>query len=124
MVLNDTITSAVSNTGTTSTTGRTQDFKATKIPLNVTFGTPTGHNARASYMKKLEYKICNPARDVDIVPSVQHVYLLSTSKMADTNYIVIYDNYKVNFYDVNTVKIKLSEEEFLRGYKCPHTKLW
>ena len=44
--------------------------------------------------------------------------------MTDANYIAIYDNDEVNFYDGNTVKIKVSEEAVLRGYKCPRTKLW
>ena len=114
MVLNSTIPSTVSNTGVTSTAGRAQDFKATKIPSDVKFGTPTGHNTRASYMEKLEHKICEPARYVHIFPSLQHYSLLTTSKMTDTNYIAIYDNDKVNFYDGNKVKIKLSEEAVLR----------
>ena len=75
-------------------------------------------------MEKMEHKLRDPARDVHIVLSLQNFFLLSTGKMSDANYIEIYNNDEVNFYDVNTVKIKLSEEEFLRGYKCPHTKLW
>ena len=50
MVLDGTITSAVSDTGATSTAGWAQDFKATKILSDATFDTPTGHNALASYM--------------------------------------------------------------------------
>ena len=42
MVLDGTIPSAVSNSGATSTEGQAQDFKATKILSDVTFGTPTG----------------------------------------------------------------------------------
>ena len=44
--------------------------------------------------------------------------------MADAYYITIYDNDKVNFYDGNTVKIKVSEEVVLSCYKFPQTKLW
>ena len=111
MVLEGTITTAVSNRGATSTVGRSQDFKATKIPSDVTFGAPTGHNARAYYMEKLEHKLCGPARDVHIVPSLQHLSLLSTSKMSDANYIAIYDNNKVNFFDRNTVKLKYKKRK-------------
>ena len=80
MVLDGTISSAVSNTGATPMAGQAQDLKATKIPSYVTFGTPTG-----SYMAKLEHKICAPARDVHIVPSLQHLSLLCTRKMVDAN---------------------------------------
>ena len=83
MVLDGTITSAVSDTGATSTAGWAQDFKATKILSDATFDTPTGHNALASYMEKLEHKLRDPSRDVHIVPSLQHFSLLSTSNMAD-----------------------------------------
>ena len=75
-------------------------------------------------MEKMEHKLRDPARDVHIVPILQHVSLLDTSKMADANCIAIYDNDEVNFYDGNTVKIEVSEEAVLRGYKCPQTKLW
>ena len=75
-------------------------------------------------MEKLEHKIRDPARDVHIVLSLQNFFLLSTGKMSDANYIEIYNNDEVNFYDVNTVKIKVSEEAVLRGYKYPWTKLW
>ena len=75
-------------------------------------------------MEKWEHKLCNPAGDVHIVPSLQHFSLLIISKMADANYIAIYNNDEVNFYDRNTVKIKVSEDAVLRGYKCPRTKLW
>ena len=50
MVIDGTIPLAVSDTGATSTEGQAQDFKATKILSDVTFGTPTGHKERASYM--------------------------------------------------------------------------
>ena len=73
-------------------------------------------------MEKLEHKIRDPARDVHIVLSLQNFFLLSTGKMSDANYIEIYNNDEVNFYDVNTVKIKVSEEAVLCGYKFPRTK--
>ena len=75
-------------------------------------------------MEKLEHKLRDQSRDVHIVPSLQHFSLLRTSKMEDAKYNAIYDNDEVNFYDGNTVKVKVSEEAVLRGYKCPQTKLW
>ena len=36
----------------------------------------------------------------------------------------IYDNTEVNIYDGRTVKITVSEEAVLKGWRCPRTRMW
>jgi hypothetical protein len=74
-------------------------------------------------MNKLHHKLCEPARSVHIVPQVQNS-LLSTSKVVKADYIAIYDKEEVNFYDVKTTKITVSEEAVLKGWRCPAAGLW
>ena len=75
-----------------------------------------GGTARASNKAKLEHKLRNPARDVDMVPMLAEYTLLSASKFADANYISIYDKNEVNIYDARTAKITVSEEAVLQGW--------
>ena len=39
-------------------------------------------------------------------------------------YFAVYDEDEVNIYDGRKAKIIITEEAFLRGYRCPREKLW
>jgi hypothetical protein len=65
-------------------------------------------------MNKLYNKLRDPAQSVHIVPQVQNS-LLSTSKVVNADFIVIYDKQEVKFYDEKTTKITVSEEAVKRG---------
>ena len=125
MVLDGTIPSGVSDSGATSTAGRPQDpFIKSNIPSSKVFHLPTGGTARASRTAKLHHNLREPARTVDIVPSLTDNTLISTGKFADANYFTVYDDKEVNIYDGKTTKIYITEEAVLRGYRCPDSKLW
>ena len=124
MVLDGSIPSGISDTGATSTAGRPQDpFIQTDIPSTKVFHLPTGGTAHASNKAKLHYNLREPARSVDIVPSLTDYTLISASKFADANYFAIYNKNEVNIYDGNTAQIYVTEEAVLQGYRCPQTKL-
>ena len=72
---------------------------------------------------KLHHKLREPARTVDIVPSLTDNTLISTGKLTAANYFAVYENKEVNIYDGNTAKIYVTQEAVLRGYKCPHAEL-
>ena len=115
MVLDGTIPSGVSDTGATSTAGRPQDpFIMSNIPSTKVFHLPTGGTARASKTAKLHHKLREPARSVDIVPSLTDNTLISTSKFTDANYFAVYDKEEVNIYDGKTAKHYITEEAVLR----------
>ena len=59
-----------------------------------------------------------------MVPTLANQSLLSGSKFADAGYISICNDKEVNIYDGRTYRILVSERSVLKGWKCPHTKLW
>ncbi len=75
-------------------------------------------------INKLPLNVRKPARSVNIVPALVENSLLSTNKFVEAGYTVIYDAKEVNFYDARTTKIVVSEATILKGWRCPHTKLW
>ena len=52
-------------------------------------------------MDALHHSLRAPARDVHIVPSIEHNSLISVSKFVDANYIAIFDKDEVNIFDAN-----------------------
>ena len=83
-----------------------------------------GNAAPATKVRLLQQPLRDPARNIDIVPSLRGASLLSTSKLADTGYVTMYDGYKVNVYDSRTATIKVSEAAVLQGWRCPRARLW
>ena len=65
-----------------------------------------------------------PAQTVDIVPGLADQSLLSGEKFSKSGYVSIYDDAEVNIYDGRTVKITVSEEAVLKGWRCPRTRIW
>jgi hypothetical protein len=49
---------------------------------------------------------------------------MSTSKFVGTGYTIVYDDKEVNHYKKATTKILRLEDAVLRGWQCPHKKLW
>ncbi len=124
-ILNGTIPSAVSDTGTTSSAFLKED---PSIPTgrvsSVVFHLPNGAIAPATTVNKSLHNVRAPTRDVNIVPSLVENSLLSTSKFANTGYTTIYDKIEVNFYNAKTIKITVLANAVLKGWQCPRTNLW
>ena len=115
-VLGGSIPSAISDTGTLeSAFTPTDPTVATGIISTATFGGAFGHQAKARNISKLHHKLREPARSVHIVQKVQ-TPLLSTSKVVDTGYIVIYGKQEVNFNNIKMTTITMSEEAALKGW--------
>ncbi len=74
-------------------------------------------------MNKLHHKLRKPDRSIHIVPQVQNS-LLSTSKVVNADYITIYNNEEINFYDAKMTKITVLEKAVLKGWQCPAAGLW
>jgi hypothetical protein len=80
--------------------------------------------AAATLIHKLHHNPWEPARCVNIVPSLVGNSLLSTVKMVKAGYTAIYDDKKVNFYNTVTTKITVLADAILKGWRCPRAKLW
>ena len=62
-----------------------------------------------SRVAKLHHPVREPARTVDIVPSLAGQYLIIGEKFAKAGYVSICDDAEVNIYDSRTVTITVSE---------------
>ena len=65
----------------------------------------------------------NTACMVDMVPAQAENSLLIGGKFVDAGYVSICDGSEVNLYDGQSVKINVSEEVVLKGWRYPNTKL-
>ena len=67
--------------------------------------------------------MCKTAHTVDMVPDQADNSLLSGGKFDYSGYVYICDGSKVKLYDGQSVKITVSEEAVLKGWRCPNTNL-
>ena len=67
--------------------------------------------------------MCELARTIDMVPALAEKSLVSGGKFPEAGYVSICDGNEVNLYDGHMVKITVSEEAVLKGWKCPATRL-
>ena len=126
-VLDGTIPSAISDTGATSSAGLTSDsdlFQSTGQRSHKIFHVANGTAAPATEVRLLQQPLRAPARNIDIVPSLNGASLLSTSKMADAGYVTVYDGDEVNVYDGRTTQIHVTQAAVLQGWRCPRDRLW
>ena len=59
-----------------------------------------------------------------MVPALANQSLLSRGKFSEAGYVSVCDGEEVNIYNGHTVKITVSEETVLTGWRCPRKKLW
>ena len=95
------------------------DKKSTKI-----FALADGQPTLATNIAKLEHRVHEPARTVNMVPALANQYVLSGSKFAEAGYVSACDGDEVNIYDGRTKEITESEDAVLKGWQCPRIKLW
>jgi hypothetical protein len=65
--------------------------------LTAVFHLYDGATAAATKIHKLHHKLREPARTINIVPSLMGNSFLSTVKMVRAGYTAIYNNSEVNF---------------------------
>ena len=93
-------------------------FKTVRMPNEQTLAT--------SLKALLPNKLLNPkARECDILPGLQHSSLVSVGKLADAGYCTIFmpGNQGVQVLNGNNVKINVSGDAVLRGWRDPQG-LW
>ena len=88
------------------------------------FTVATGNTTPGARVAKLHHPVREPVRKVDIVPGLADQSLLSGEKFSKAGYVSICDDAEVNIYDGHTVKITVSEESVLKGWRCPRTRMW
>ena len=110
------IPTAVYYSGATSHCGRVGDaFFLTRGKYNKIFQLPDGHTVHASGKAKLYHNVREPANTVDIIPILKLASLLSASKFAYANYILVLKPTEVKIYNANNIKITVTGNTILRG---------
>ena len=87
---------------------------------------PNGQTLSTSFKALLPNKLLNPqARECDILPGLQHSSLVSVGKLADAGYCTIFmpGNQGVQVFNGNNVKVNVSGDAVLRGWRDPQG-LW
>eukprot|EP00956_Cyclotella_meneghiniana_P035503 scaffold115472_cov29-Cyclotella_meneghiniana.AAC.1 len=119
--------SIVMDSAATSTVIREADKNHVQVLQdlsNKTFLNANGTRSKAGNKAKLLYKIREPANEADMVPSLAMNSLLSTSKLADANYITVFTKDEVQVFDAEATKLNIEGEAVMKGWRCPQTKLW
>ena len=99
-------------------------FIPTDQPSTKVFTVAKGHKTPGSRVGKLHHPVREPERTVDIVPGLADQSLISGEKFSKAGNVSICDDEEVNIYDGRTVKIIVSEEAVLTGWRCPRTRMW
>ena len=88
------------------------------------FALADGNPTPATKIAKLEHRVREPVRTVNMVPELANQSLLSGGKFTEAGYVSVCDGDKVKIYNGRTSKINVSEDAVLKGWQCLRTKLW
>ena len=115
---------AVMDSGTTSTVIQPKDNKYvidTKVPSNKIFTVATGEQAKGGNQAKLRINLRGQATTADMVPTLRHNSLISTSKLADANYHTVFTPNEVLVYDG---AVEANKVPVWKGWRDSETGLW
>jgi hypothetical protein len=128
-VLNGSIPSAFADSAATSSVGTKKDlyrnaFVSTGQKSDKAFHMPNGAVEAATALNELYPELRLPAKDVYILPVIEHNLLISIPKFIKSNYIATFDKDEVNMYNANNTKITVTRAAIRQGWHCNQTKLW
>ena len=118
--------SIVMDSAATSTVIRRADANYVSVLQdlsNKVFFNANGSKSNAGNKAKLKYNIREPTNDPDMVSSLAMNSLLSTSKLADADYITVFTKDEVQNFDSETTNLKIEGDAIMKGWRCPETKL-
>ena len=88
------------------------------------FSLADGHPTPETNIAKPDHMVQEPVCTVNMVLALDNKSLLSGGKFVEAGYMSVCYRDEVNIYDGRTATITVSEEAVLKGWRCPHTKLW
>ena len=94
-----------------------------KAEVQQYFELEDGNPTPATNISKLEHRVRDRARAVNMVVSLAHQSRLNRGKFAKAGYVSVCNGDQVKIYDERTATITVSEAEVLKGWRCPCTKL-
>ncbi len=101
----------------------TDYFHDTGLPSEKVFMLPDKTRIRASKRMRLKHNLRPKASKMKIVPNL-HSTLISVPKMADAEYIAVFDKKEARIYDATTTIVSASEDPILVAPCCQDTGLW
>ncbi len=84
---------------------------------------PDKRTHRATKMMLLKHKLREGAWEINIVPGL-HTTLISVPKLADANYVTIFDKNEAKIYDATTTIVSTTQPPVLSAPQCNDTGLW
>ncbi len=111
------------NRGATSGAAAKQDTKAldnTGLPSTKVFMLPDKSKIRATQQMLLKHKLREGEREMNVVPGI-HSTLVSIPKMADTDYIAVFNKHKATIYNATTTTITASIDPIVIATWCQTT---
>ena len=88
-----------------------------------TFMLPDKRTHRATKKMLLKHRLREGAREINIVPGL-HTTLISVPKLADANYVTIFDKNEAKIYDATITNISTTQPPVLTAPRCNDTGLW
>ncbi len=118
--------SGILETGFTLGAGAKHDmdcFHNTGLPSEKVFMLPDKTRIRRSKKMQLKHNLWPEASEMNIVPNL-HSTLISVSKMADADYIAVFDKKEARMYAAMTTIVSAPEDPILIALHCQDTRLW
>ncbi len=118
--------SGILDTGCTSGAGaqhNTNCFHNTGLLFKKVFMLPDKMRIRATNKMRLKHYLRPKASKMNIVPNL-HSMLISIPKMADTDYIAVFNKKEARIYKATTIIVSASKDPILVAPRCQDTGLW
>jgi hypothetical protein len=117
---------SILDTGATSGTASADDeeyFDNTGQKSRKIFMLPDKRQHKATKKMLLWQPLCELAREMNIVPGL-HSTLISISKLADANYLTVFEKGKATIYEALMTTIMADQPLILNAPRCKLTGLW
>ncbi len=118
--------SGILNTGCTSGAGAKHDvdcFHNTGLPSAKVFMLLDKTKIKATNKMQLKHNLLPKASKINIVPNL-HSTLISVQKMADADYIAVFDKNDARIYNATTTIVSASKDPLHVAPRCQDTGLW
>jgi hypothetical protein len=98
-------------------------FHNTGLPSKKVFMLPDKTRIRATNKMRLKHNLQPKASKINIRPNL-HSMLISVPKMADTEYIMVFDKKEARMYNATTTILSATKDLILIAPRCQDTGLW
>ncbi len=98
-------------------------FQDTGLLSKKVFMLPDKTKINATNKMQLKHNLRLEASNVNIMPNL-HSILISVPKMADADYIAVFDKHEARIYNATTTIVSASKDPLLVSLLCQDTGLW